>query len=114
MKSVFLKSRDLEEISMKNNNVVSSVGAQTSSENEMCYSRRVILLFSVLSAIFLVSGILAIVLSENAILKGVLGFVFGGFFSVTLRSLSAELIQYFRSKKKNCQGKCTIDKSTNS
>ena len=76
------------------------------------YDQRVILILAIGTVLALVSGIVAILITEDVYLRTTLAFIFGGLFSVSLRSLVAEVLQYFRrNQKTHCEcGGCRIGK----
>lgn len=84
----------------------------TKKEWRLCnkggYDQRIIITFAILTIVALASGIVAIIFSEGVYLRAVLTFVFGGALSVSLRSLVAELIQYFRKNKPKTRG-CSLE-----
>ena len=69
------------------------------------YDQRIILIFSFLTLLTLLAGVL-IILYIDGDLRTALAFILGGMFSVSLRSLVAELIAYFRRKIPDVKDMC--------
>ena len=80
------------------------------SSGAYCFSRKVIFLFLFLSILSLLLAVLIFVLVKNDIAKAALTFKLGGFFSVSLRSAIAEIITYYRNRKKESVSLCSCNK----
>ena len=76
------------------------------SSGACCFSRKVIFLFLFLSILSLLLAVLIFVLVKDDVVRAALTFKLGGFFSVSLRSAIAEIITYYRNKKKESVSLC--------